>query len=46
MNFQKAYCIKLSSLVDRFFLLLWGIFGAKRKKKKVPMDENLLFISF
>jgi len=26
--------------------LIWGIFGAKRKKKKVPMDENLLFISF
>ncbi|KXU08481.1 hypothetical protein SORDD25_00337 [Streptococcus oralis] len=40
MNFQKAYCIKLSSLVSRLFLLLWG------KKKKVPMFENLLFISF
>jgi len=46
MNFQKAYCIKLSSLVSRLFLLLWGIFGAKRKKKKVPMFENLLFTSF
>lgn len=46
MNFQKAYCIKLPSLVDRLFLLLWGIFGAKRKKKKVLTYENLLFISF
>ena len=46
MTLLKVYCIKLSSLVNGLFYLLWGIFGAKRKKKKVPMDENLLFISF
>ena len=44
MNFQKP-------IVSSFlawsvgFLLLWGIFWGN-KKEKVPMDENLLFISF
>lgn len=41
MNFQKAYCIKLSSLVDRLFFVALGYFWGK--KKKVPMDENLSF---
>lgn len=37
MNLEKAYCIKLPSLVSRPFLLLWGIFGGK--------DEYFFMIS-
>lgn len=29
MNLEKAYCIKLSSLVNGLFLLFWGIWGGK-----------------
>lgn len=47
MNFQKAYCIKLSSLVSRLFLFIREVdVMILCKKKKVPMFENLLFISF
>ena len=37
MNLEKAYCIKLSSLVNRLFLCIGGIFG---------VGYNSLYLSF
>ena len=46
MNLEKSYCIKLSSLVDRIFCFEKYDVIVLCKKKKVPMYENLLLISF
>ena len=37
MNLEKAYCIKLSSLVDRLFCFGKYDFIVLCKKKKAPM---------